>query len=353
MTSPALDIADAMDEAVAAALPTPVVDEAPPAPLEDEATTDEDGLGDAVAPDDAAPEDDAAADETPSVPDGYVAVPVVTDSLATEFRLLDADGELEVPALVIEYKANGKMRKDRLDQVVKLAQWGVYNQERDTRAQQVEQEREQIATVLAEREQQIERLLLDDEFLLAVRDAYEQENAPEKQVARAKEETEALRTSYAMQQIQEQASVFVESQIQPSLDMIASALPSVTTDELAERMQYAMQAHVERAPNGQLYVPPAAYDAVRKYIVEDLAIWAQIQHDRRTPSAPRQPARPEQVVADTRVEAQKAKRVIGQTLRPVGKAASSSTRPTSTTPPATVDDAVDSAIEAVLASMNS
>ena len=209
MTSPALDIADAMDEAVAAALPTPVVDEAPPALLEDEATTDEDGLGDAVAPDDAAPEDDAAADETPSVPDGYVAVPVVTDSLATEFRLLDADGELEVPALVIEYKANGKMRKDRLDQVVKMAQWGVYNQERDTRAQQVEQEREQIATVLAEREQQIERLLLDDEFLLAVRDAYEQENAPEKQVARAKEETEALRTSYAMQQIQEQASVFV------------------------------------------------------------------------------------------------------------------------------------------------
>ena len=156
-----------------------------------------------------------------------------------------------------------------------------------------------------------------------------------------------------LQQIQEQASVFVESQIQPSLDMIASALPSVTTDELAARMQYAMQAHVERAPNGQLYVPPAAYDAVRKYIVEDLAIWAQIQHDRRTPSAPRQPARPEQVATDTRVEAQKAKRVIGQTLRPVGKAASSSTRPTNTKPPATVDDAVDSAIEAVLASMNS
>ena len=123
-------------------------------------------------------------------------------------------------------------------------------------------------------------------------------------------------------------------------------------DELAERMQYAMQAHVERAPNGQLYVPPAAYDAVRKYIVENLAICAQIQHDRRTPSAPRRPARPEQVATDTRVEAQKAKRVIGQTLRPVGKAASSSTRPTNTKPPATVDDAVDSAIEAVLASMN-
>ena len=385
MTTPPVDVHAVMDDAVATALASVAPADAPPAdaspadaaaaeavtaaldamPAEAEETP-VDAAETTPAEAEAEPEAEAegeAEGEAPTLPEGFVAVPAVTDGLATEFRLLDEEGEVEVPALVVEYKANGKVRKDRLDQVVKLAQWGVYNQERDTKAQQIEQqaqqvqqEREELASVLAEREQQIERLLTDDDFLLAVREAYERENAPEKQVARAQEQVEALKVQYAMEQIAQQATTFVESQVQPALQMIAEALPDVTVDELAERMQYAMQAHVVRAPNGQPYVPPESYDAVRKYIVEDLAIWAQIQQDRRVSARAPRPA-PAAVPAapasdpQAQIDAQKAKRAIAQTLRPVGKAGDPRAVPTKQAPPATIDDAVDSALEAVLASL--
>ena len=61
------------------------------------------------------PEVEAASEE-------YVNVPVLDDELATNFTLFDAEGELEIPDVIVEYKANGKVRKDRLDKVVKLAQ---------------------------------------------------------------------------------------------------------------------------------------------------------------------------------------------------------------------------------------
>jgi hypothetical protein len=287
---------------------------------------------------------------------------VVTEGLATEFKLLDEEGEVEVPALIFEYKANGKIRKDRIDQVVKLAQWGVYNQDRESKAQQIEQqavalheEREEYAALLEQREQQIERLLTDEDFLLAVREAYEAENAPEKRVARAEQQVEQLKVQQQLEKIAEAGSYFVEQQVQPALEMIATALPSVSTDELAERMMYAMQAHVVQAPNGAIYVPQEAYDAVRKYIVEDLAIWAQIQHDRRTTSTAPATPRGQQAAQDemerSRIEAQKAKRAIGQTLRPVGRAGSPRPAPARSAKPATIDDAVDSALDAVLSSL--
>lgn len=355
--APTTDISAVMEEAVNAVLPAPT-DAQPevevPAEVEQPADAPEEQAAD---------EADSAGDgDAITLPEGYVAVPAVTEGLATEFRLLDDEGEVEVPALVVEYKANGKIRKDRLDQVVKLAQFGVYNQERESKAQQIEQqanalyqEREEYATLLAQREQQIERLLTDEEFLLAVREAYDAENAPEKQVARAQQQVEQVKVQYEMEKIAESATQFVEGQVQPALDMIARALPSVSADELAERMQYAMQAHVVRAPNGMPYVPQEAYDAVRRYIVEDLAIWAQIQHDRRTQSAAPQTRQGQQAAVDemerSRIEAQKAKRAIGQTLRPVGRAASPRSGPVKTSKPATIDDAVDSALDAVLSSL--
>ena len=185
-----MDLGEAISSAVASALP----------PQQDTAVAEDAEEG--LAPDAAQGSEDAVEDveesedlgDQPNMPEGYVAVPTVMDDLATEFSLHDADGEVEVPNLMVEYKANGKMRSDRLDQVVKLAQWGVYNQDREQKVQQVEQlsqqvyqEREELAALLSEREGQIEKLLLDDDFLLAVRDAYGEQNSPENRAARAEQ----------------------------------------------------------------------------------------------------------------------------------------------------------------------
>ena len=357
-----MDISEAIASAVDSALPptTPDADdtEQSVAPVaEVEVAPDIDLTPDA---DEAADSDDAPVAEAVELPEGYVAVPVVTDGLATEFTLKDAEGEVEIPDLMVEYKANGKVRQDRLDQVVKLAQWGVYNAEREQQIKQVEQqaqitqqELQQYISVLEEREKQIERLLTDEDFLYAVREAYDAENSPERRAERAMQETENLRVQYQMADIERSGAQFYESEVSPAIDMIVTALPTVSPDELLERFTYAMQAHVERAPNGQAYIPASRYDAVRKYIVDDLASWAQFQHSRRA-----QPAAPSPVQATAskeleraRVDAQKAKRVVGQATKPVGRAGGTGTEKPRASRIASVDDAVSSALDEVLSAI--
>jgi hypothetical protein len=357
-----VDISEAIASAVDSALPptTPDADdtEQSVAPVaEAEVAPDIDLTPDA---DEAADSDDAPVAEAVELPEGYVAVPVVTDGLATEFTLKDAEGEVEIPDLVVEYKANGKVRQDRLDQVVKLAQWGVYNAEREQQIKQVEQtalitqqELEQYVSVLEEREKQIERLLVDEDFLYAVREAYDAENSPERRAERAMQETENLRVQYQMADIERSGAQFYESEVSPAIDMIVAALPTIAQDELLERFTYAMQAHVERAPNGQAYIPASRYDAVRKYIVDDLASWAQFQHSRRA-----QPVAPSPVQAKeskelerARVDAQKAKRVVGQATKPVGRAGGTGTEKPRASRIASVDDAVSSALDEVLSAI--
>ena len=351
-----MDLGEAISSAIESALPpqqdTAVAEDADETLAPNAA---EDG-GEAV--EDAGESEDA--DAPVNMPEGYVAVPTVTDDLATEFSLYDADGEVEVPNLMVEYKANGKVRSDRLDQVVKLAQWGVYNQDREQKVQQVEQlsqqvhqEREELAALLSEREEQIEKLLMDDDFLLAVRDAYGEQNSPENRAARAEQQVQDIRVQHQMSAIAEKGQGFYENEIAPALDMIAKALPSVPVEELAEKFQMAMYAHVERAPNGEAYVPASRYDAVRQYILDDLAVWAQAQHGRRSQSTTSAPQRETQKALDerdrARVEAQKAKRAVGQKTLPVGNAGKPSGKPKASVGN-TVDDAVASALSTALSS---
>ena len=351
-----MDLGEAISSAVASALP-PQQDTAVAEDADETLAPDADGDG-GDAPD--SPEESEDIGDQPNMPEGYVAVPTVMDDLATEFSLHDADGEVEVPNLMVEYKANGKMRSDRLDQVVKLAQWGVYNQDREQKVQQVEemsqqvyQEREELAALLSEREEQIEKLLMDDDFLLAVRDAYGEQNSPENRAARAEQQVKDIRVQHQMSAIAEKGQGFYENEIAPALDMIAKALPSVPVEELAEKFQMAMYAHVERAPNGEAYVPASRYDAIRQYILDDLAVWAQGQHGRRskpTTSAPQRETQKALAERDrARIESQKAKRAVGQKTLPVGNAGKPSGKPKAYAGN-TVDDAVANALSTALSS---
>ena len=351
-----MDLGEAISSAIESALP-PQQDTAAAEDADETLAPDADGDG-GDAPD--SPEESEDIGDQPNMPEGYVAVPTVTDDLATEFALYDADGEVEVPNLMVEYKANGKMRSDRLDQVVKLAQWGVYNQDREQKVQQVEQlsqqvhqEREELAALLSEREEQIEKLLMDDDFLLAVRDAYGEQNSPENRAARAEQQVQDIRVQHQMSAIAEKGQGFYENEIAPALDMIAKALPSVPVEELAEKFQMAMYAHVERAPNGEAYIPASRYDAVRQYILDDLAVWAQAQHGRRSRATTSTPQREtQQALAErdrARIESQKAKRAVGQKTLPVGSAGKPSGKPKAYAGN-TVDDAVASALSTALSS---
>lgn len=296
-------------------------------------------------------------DEAPTaLPEGYVAVPTVSEGLATEFALYDNEGEVEIPALLVEYKANGKVRKDRLDQVVKMAQMGVYNEERDKRAQLVEQQYQetleaakQIEAVLAEREAQMERLLNDDDFLEAVRNTYLQENSPEKRAERAEQQITNLRFEQQLQSISQEGEAFYHGEVLPSMRMITTALPTVTLEEIDHRLQMVMRAHAEVLPNGQQYVPSSRYDDIRQYIVEDLALWAQMVHAKRSQPQTGERQRIQQELDKARIEAQKAKNLVGRATKPTGQAAAPSTQKASKGS-MTVDEATSEALRQALAS---
>ncbi len=359
-----MDISTALSEAAEAAMasvataPTDAPPPAPPATEAPAASEPDEGPEETT---EEAPETEAETEsaESPAMPEGYVAVPVVEDKLATEFVLKDAEGEVEIPALIVEYKANGRVRQDRLDQVVKLAQFGVYNEAREQQFKQTEQqamalqqEREEYAQLLDEREAQLERLLQDEDFFLSVRDAYQAENSPEKRAERAEREVERVRVESQMTQIQQHGGQFYEGEVRPALDLIAQTLPSVTPAELEERMAYAMQLHAQVGPNGQPYLPASQFDAARQYIVNDLAVWAQMTHARRSDAAtPPQVAEAQQAVVKAQVEAQKAKRALGKATQPVGRAATSDKGKPKATKPKTLDDALDSAMDEILSSI--
>jgi hypothetical protein len=109
---------------------------------------------------------------------------------------------------------------------------------------------------------------------------------------------------------------------------------------------------MEQAPDGSWYVPMSRYDAVRKYVVDDLAIWAKMMHQYRSESAT-DPVR-EQALAErdqARIAAQKAKRQIGQALKPVSNAAAPARSTPKAKPITTVDEAMESAIASVLSTI--
>lgn len=356
-----MSLAESMESAAAEALKATLPEAAPDVPEETEntATTEvateeptEDVEETPVAEAEAEPEQ-----EQPDA-DGYVKVPVVADKLATEFTIRDAEGEIEVPDVIIEYKANGKVRKDRLDQVVKLAQFGVYNEERERKVQETERKAVELAQakaesekVLSEREAQLERILQDENFYLAVREAYERENSPEQRAKRAEEEAKALRAEREYAPVIQQFEQFNDGEVVPALEMIAQNLPSVSMEELEEKLGMAALAHADTAPTGTRFIHPSRFDAIRKYIVEDLAIWAQVQHARRSES--RQSPELATAKAETdkaRIEAQKAKRLVGQATKPVGSTGGKAA-PKKAKAPATIDEAMAQAEAEILASV--
>jgi len=354
-----MDIQEALTEAANAAITSPeLVEATKAAEAPQEPAEPQDEVVETEAPETVAEETTEESTDDTALPEGYVAVPVVDDKLATEFVLKDAEGEVEIPALIVEYKANGKVRQDRLDQVVKLAQFGVYNEAREQQIKQVEQEarslqqeREELAKVLDEREAQLERILSDEDFFLTVRDAYLAENSPERRAERAEREIENIKIQSQVAEISRQGQAFYESEVKPAIDLIANALPSVTPAELEERMAYAMQLHAQVGPNGQPYLPASQFEAARQYILNDLALWAQMMHARRSEPAT-SPAleQAQAATAKAQIAAQKAKRAVGQATRPVGRASSAPAKPKAAKP-ATVDDALDSAMSEILASI--
>lgn len=302
--------------------------------------------------DDASKTTDDSKEDAPALPEGFAAVTPIEGDLVAEFTVRDSTGELEVPNITIEYKANGRIRKDRLDQVVKMAQMGVHNVEREQRLQQQEQvlasRVEQVQQALEQREAQLEVLLSDPEVYEAARARFAEANAPEQKMARMERQMREREAQLAHQQDAAEGQRFISQEVLPALQTIAAACPEVTVEELSRELGLTF---AKLAKNGR--VSPRDYPLIRQYIVHELTDWAEDTHAKRYDriQAATRVANDEKVKATAKV--QQTKNQMARAVKPVGRGGAPATGASGKSGGAvSVGDAAEDAVQSALRSMN-
>lgn len=319
------------------------------------------GPEDTVQEADTAPADDVkdesapAPEKTdePALPEGMVAVPPI-EKPATEFKVLDDKGEIEAPALLIEFTANGKPRKEPLDKVVKLAQWGVYNHERHlqaeqafAKAQQADQTVQQMQARVQEYEQAVEAMLEDPDKYLDAQAEYAKRNTPEARLAAKEAALAEQNERIAFTEAQQQGGAFMDEKVGPALKLIADNFPTVSEDDLAARLLLFANPYMVHTKFGSV-IHPDAHPAIAKAIAEDIFVWAQQVHEARLADKQATVAEAQKEVAKVRVESQKAKNLVAKAVKPTGRAtAEKKTRPA----PKDADEAHDQIIRDTLEAM--
>lgn len=302
-----------------------------------------------------------------ALPEGMAAVKKIEGrELVAQFKVLDTDGELEVPDITLEFEANGKTRREPIDKVVKLAQMGVYNHEREQRLVQTQQEvqqiKEQYTQVEARAralEQERERFLSDPDYLVQALTQYEQQNTPEARLTRDREQLEQQRAELEFQRINEQGEAFFTRELVPAIETITQALSTVGAEEIGARLVLVQERYKVHTPMGS-YIPPSAYPQVKQALIADILPWAQQLHESRDSErklaidAAKQEAEAAKAKAkEAQVTAQKKTNLIGRTVKPGSRAPQGTTTNTAT-PKSLVtvqdyeEDAIRSAVQGAL-----
>lgn len=282
--------------------------------------------------------------------------------LATSFLLKDDTGELTIPAgLKVVFKANGRDREETLDKVVRFAEMGVYNHEREQRRQATEQqarvvqgENQQFRTALQQRDDQLDRLLNDPSFYQRAVQEYQNQNTPEAQQHRLTEERRQLDVDRARMTVAPQHQRYMETEIVPTIDLMVRNLPHVTAEEIGARVSQYVQTL--QGPMG--FVDPSQYPAIHSHFLTEIVPYFRQLDDframeRGTPSgrqqaesATREQTKKQADLDAQRTRTQRVRRQAAQNLTPPGRGASG-TPPASTTP-VRHTDAVQDAIATAL-----
>lgn len=292
---------------------------------------------------------------TPALPEGMVAVPKIDRQMATQFVIRDAEGEIEPPDLTITFTANGRERQESLDQVVRLAQMGVHNQERFQQAEAAINSRAEIETTLQSIQQTlaaeraaVARMMESDEAYLDAREAYERANSPEARLAAMEAERASEQEKAAFQRDAQIGDAFMDNNVGPALKVIADALPTITEEELAAQIVLAANPLMQYTKFGMI-LPPSAHAQVSKIVTDELVPWAQELHARRTAAQTKTTTVAQTKLTAAQVEAQRAKNLAAKGMKPVGRAAASASPPRRIA--RTVDEVNEDVLRDTLASL--
>lgn len=243
----------------------------------------------------------------------------------TKFAVYDNEGELEVPDLFFNFKANGKeYEKVPLEKVVLLAQMGFSNQEREAQVlgakKFVADAQQHIATqqeALDAYQEYFRRIFEEPDFFDAARDEYAKQNTPEmrarraeERVTKAEERERSVREDGARQQ-------FVQTTLVPTVMKLLESYPSVSQEEVIGRYSMLTAPLLVRGA-----VPVQSLGTVQSLVENDLANWAKETHAVRELEKQRNVADVKRVkeVAQTQIQQQK-NRLARSAAPPVASAA--------------------------------
>jgi hypothetical protein len=258
-----------------------------------------------------------------------------------KFQVFGEDGETPVtpPKMLLEFKANGKIRREPLDRVVEFAQFGVYNHEREQALQRSQeeaaQEVESVYAELEQREAAIERLLTDPDYFDAVHQRFTQEKSPEREATRAKAEAQRLRDEMNSSKMEQQGQQFFEQVVYPGIDAIMRENPEIDDpEEVAARLALMLEPLRE---NGR--IPLSKHRQVEALIASDLRDWARATNAKRA-----------ERLVKAKTHEQRAKNALGAVASPTSIGSAPPAR-RERTGPVTIEDVDEDIMTSTIRSM--
>ncbi|GEM_PF-4266031 len=257
-----------------------------------------------------------------------------------------ADGKpLEaLPALAVTYAANGKtLEKVPLDKLIRKAQLGEYNEQREQDSlaarQAAEQARAQLADLTAHNQQYaafFERVLADDAFYQTAKASFAAQHTPEALLAAKDAEIAAIHRQQQESQTRAQSEAFVAQHIAPRITGLAQSLPQ---DDVTQKAFYG-QIALLTAPllvNGK--VPPQRLPEVVRIIDTVLTPWAEQIVQSRAATDDREKATLRRQVEAAKVALTLAKKREARVIAPQGRPGPTRDTPAAPPPPRSAEEA--------------
>lgn len=283
------------------------------------------------------PAEEGAPNEAPPAPTEEASAPVEGQPPAetelptlkrqpmTQFAVLDQQGELEIPDVMIKFKAKGEERELPLDHVVRLAQLGFTNEEREQQVlaarkfvAEAEERESQYSKQIQQYEAYYQRLFQDPDFYDQARAAFFQQNTPEARAQRAEQEAARLRAEQGRQAETQQITGFVQTVLAPAAEQLLQQYPEVNETELVGRYT---QLTAPLLVNGR--VPVHKLAEVQRIVQHDLKDWIERTHVERLTAKQAQERKAQAATA----QVAQTKRAAARVFAPTGGVAQPSTKP--------------------------
>lgn len=246
--------------------------------------------------------------------EGIVELKAPERKLMTEFQVADEEGDLEIPDIKIRFKAKGEQRELPLDHVVRLAQFGFANEEREQQVmaarkfvQEAQDTTVQMQQQISQYETHYDRLFNDPAFYEEARLAYLSQNTPEAKQQREAQQLRLEKQQWQQQQEDTQVLTFVRDRLVPTMAQLITENTNVSEQEAMGRYHELIAPYLVRGR-----IPSTRLPQIEQLVQSDLVDWVQRRNFERSIVQKKAEEKQSQVVAQSASTKRQAARVFAQ-----------------------------------------